>query len=148
MIEDSNAVGQRNSAKQIAESTVRKARRRGTILGWATAVLWAAVAAGHVVFYLVLYIKFFPVVEKIIHDAYETEGGRPVPYETVSYVLGYFQWFAMTSAYVWAGLIAAAAACTILYVMASRRATLHQLHAGLAEISDQLRALSARQDAS
>ncbi len=136
-------------AADVAASVIRRVNMRSTILGWISMVLWLLVAGGVIAYtwFFVTYVN--PILRAAAHyrhfspDSSKHEGAvrhffRVLPTVTDITVM---------SACAWAGLVVLAAACTLLYIRASRQATLRQIHAGLAEISEQLKVLSASQAA-
>lgn len=134
-------------AADEAASVIKRMNVRSTILGWISMVLWLLVAGG-VVAYTWFFVTY--VNPRLIHLAEHSndlsEKGEQIRNDFF-YILPTIAEITAISAYAWAGLVVLAAACTLLYVMASRRATLRQIHAGLAEISEQLKVLSASQAA-
>ena len=131
-------------AVDVAASVIRRMNVRSTILGWISMILWLLVAGSFVAynwfFVAWIYPFLFSLAEHSLDLSKREEAVRSLHDElpTIADII-------MISAYVWAGLVVLAAACTLLYVMASRRATLRQIHAGLAEISEQLKVLSSSQ---
>ncbi len=134
-------------AADVAASVIKRMNVRSTILGWISMVLWLLVAGGVAAYtwFFVTYVNPSLIhVAVLRHDL--SEKGEQVRNNFV-YMLPKIAEITAMSAYAWAGLVVLAAACTLLYIMASRRATLHQIHAGLAEISEQLKVLSTSQPA-
>jgi hypothetical protein len=108
-------------------------------------ILWLLVAGGVVAYtwFFVTYVNPH-LVYVVVHRHDLSEEGEQVRNDFFD-ILPKTAEITVISAYAWAGLVVLAAACTLLYVRASRRATLRQIHAGLAEISEQLKVLSTSQ---
>jgi hypothetical protein len=133
------------TAADVAASVIRRMNVRSTILGWISMILWLLVAGGVVAYtwFFVTYVNPH-LVYVVVHRHDLSEEGEQVRNDFFD-ILPKTAEITVISAYAWAGLVVLAAACTLLYVMASRRVTLHQIHAGLAEISEQLKVLSTSQ---
>jgi len=134
-------------AADLAASVIGRMNRRSAILGWISMILWLLVAGGVVAYtwFFVTYVN--PILVAAAHYKHFSPDLSKHE-ETVRHffrVLPTVTDITAISSCVWAGLVVLSAAWTLLYVRASRRATLHQIHAGLAEISEQLKALSAPQ---
>ena len=135
---------QGGDAADVAASVIRRMTLRSTILGWISMTLWLLVAGGVVAYtwFFVTYVN--PILLAAAHhrhfspDLSKHEGAVRHFFSVLPTVSN----ITVISAYAWAGLVVLAAACTLLYVRASRKATLGQIHAGLAEISEQLKVLS------
>lgn len=124
------------TAPAIVDEITRRERRRVCIWAIATGVLWVLAAA-----YLLALLWFYMCfLHPIIHE-YFTSGDldpneiKP-PLNVMITLLKALLW--------WPGLLFLAAASTTLFTLASRRATLRQIQASLAEISEQLRDLSTK----
>jgi len=138
---------QGGEAADVTASVIRRMNVRSTILGWISMVLWLLVAGGVVAYtwFFVTYVN--PRLRHVaVHSHDLSEEGEQIR-SGFLYMLPRIAEITVISAYAWAGLVVLAAACTLLYVRASRKATLRQIHAGLAEISEQLKVLSASQAA-
>jgi hypothetical protein len=132
-------------AADVAASVIRRMNVRSTILGWISMILWLLVAGGVVAYtcFFVTYVN--PTLEHVaVHSRDLSAQGEEIR-NHFFYILPRIAEITVMSAYAWAGLVVLAAAWTLLYVRASRKATLRQIHAGLAEISEQLKALSSSQ---
>ena len=132
-------------AADVAASVIRRMNLRSTILGWISMILWLLVAGGVVAYtwFFVTYVNP-TLIHAAAHSNDFSEKGEQIRSDFL-YRLPRIAEITVISAYAWAGLVVLAAACTLLYVMASRNATLHQIHAGLVEISEQLKVLSVSQ---
>ena len=130
---------QAERAGVVATSVIRRAKMRSAALGWTTLILWLLVAGGFVAYNLVFFTFFYPLLVEIVNEGFDPSGPE---LDKLQEVLRVLPSVTMIWAYAWAGLVALSATCTVLYVMASRKATLSQIHAGLAEMSEQLKVLS------
>jgi hypothetical protein len=126
-------------AQRHAWAVLEKDRQRVRLLTWATVLVWllagALVLAG-----LVNFALTFPRQAKIVQDI---EAGALKPAdrdEAQRLVLVSFQKGTLLIAFSVA-VMAGAALCTVFLILATRRATIRQLNAGLAEIAEQLRQL-------
>jgi len=132
-------------AADLAASVIGRMNRRSAILGWISMILWLLVAAGVVAYtwFFVTYVN--PILAAVVHYSQHDLPEHEEQVRRFFHALPIITDITTVSACAWAGLVVLAAACTLLYVQASRRATLRQIHAGLAEISEQLKALSTSQ---
>jgi len=119
-----------------ATTALARHNRRLTLLTAFTVCLWLFAAAGILVFHFGFLIFFLPKINQLLSHPDDPKlqahwGGVVHAFETVSVPV------------VTAGVAAMvlAAICTVLLILASRRATLRQVNAHLAEISEQLRQL-------
>ncbi len=110
-------------------------------------LLWLLVAGGIAgyTWFFVLYVN--PALKYVAVHSHESSEDAEQIRANFFYMLPRIAEITVISAYAWAGSVVLAAACTLWYVMASRRATLRQIHAGLADLSEQLKTLSASQAA-
>lgn len=118
------------------ERIVRRERWRVQLWAVATGALWVVTAL-----YLLVLLWFYVVfVHPVLHEHFTSEYVDPSAMKPrmmlVISLLKALLW--------WPGLLFLAAACTTLFTLASRRATLRQIHARLAEISEQLKALATQ----
>jgi hypothetical protein len=134
---------QAEHAGAVASSVVRRVRIRCAVLGWATLALWLSVAASFLAYVQVFFTYFYPQFRRHVDVAAESAELPRGHIEGLAAVMKALATVTVSWAYVWAGLVVLAAACTLLYVSATRRATLRQIQAGLAQISEQLRELPA-----
>jgi hypothetical protein len=122
-----------------AAREIKRARRLAGVLGGMTIGLWSLVALGAAsycycfVTYVVPIWRYWATTDPKFGDELT---------KALLEEIGLLAQTTLIGTYVWAGLIILAATSTVLYVMASRRATLRQIHNSLAEISEQLRAFS------
>jgi len=121
--------------KETVEKTIRRERRRVGIWAGATILLWLLTAAwciANIWFYLVF---FHP---RLAHLLTETAVNR----EASSHWMRVLADYLFYANVVWPVLLTVAAIVTVLFILRSRRATLRQIQASLAEISAQIRVLS------
>jgi hypothetical protein len=123
---------------RLAAQVLARERWRLRLLAALTVLLWLAAAAG--VFW-VLYAAIFhlyPKQQQLMHDA--ALGEFPAA-KVVEIQALHFQAVEICTRVVAASFVALtlAALCTVLLVLASRTATLRQINASLAEISEQLK---------
>jgi type II secretory pathway component PulF len=120
----------------IVDEITRRERRRVRVWAIATGALWVLAVAyllGLLWFYMVLLHPRF-------HEFLTSEETGPAQMQEFARVL--ISWF--KALLVWPVLLFAAAACTTIFTLASRRATLRQIQASLADISEQLKGLTAK----
>lgn len=136
---------QGGDAADVAASVIRRMNVRSTILAWISMILWLLVAGGVVAYtwFFVTYVN--PILLALAHYGSHDLSKHEEQVRRFFRVLPTIADITVISAYAWAGLVVLAAACTLLYVRTSRKATLRQIHAGLAEISEQLKVLSSSQ---
>jgi hypothetical protein len=140
-----DAPRQAGDAADVAESVIRRMSLRSTILGWISMILWLLVAGG-VAAYTWFYVTYVnPLLIALVHYSSQDASKYEEQVSRFFNVLPTIADITVVSAYAWAGLVVLAAACTLLYVRASRKATLRQIQVGLAEISAQLKLLSSSQ---
>lgn len=121
--------------RQIVGRILERDRMRVRFLAWAAAILWS-LAAGGVVVIVWCFLRYLEPKLWLHANTQETEGMKGI--------VGY--WVMLGSATAWsigtlAATMLAAAIATVSLVFASRRATLRQVNAQLAEISAQLQHL-------
>jgi hypothetical protein len=122
------------------ERIVRRERRRVRLWAMAAAALWIIAAVylfGLVWVYAVL---IHPV---IINEFFTGEYTSPDAAAAMKPPMVVVTKLLLASLY-WPALLFLAAACTLFFTLASRRATLRQIQASLAEISVQLKQLTTR----
>jgi hypothetical protein len=111
-----------------------------------TLVLWILVAAGVVLYASFFFIQLYPrLVESWqlgADAAVEGSGIEPDNLRAATHWYRLVARFMMAGAVILAGLLGLAAISTLLCITTSRRATLRQIQASLAEISEQLRSIS------
>ena len=137
------ATQQGADSAEVAAAVIRRMNLRTRILGWISMILWLLVAAGVVAYTWFLATYVVPILVAVAHYSGEDVSKYEQQVRVLARVLPTVAEITLTSACAWAGLVVLAAACTLLYVGASRKATLRQIHAGLAEISEQLKTLSS-----
>jgi hypothetical protein len=128
-------------SKELARR-VGQAKRTVWGLAALTVTLWGCVAAGAACYCWCFMTYIFPLLKWM---ATAGEESRHALSNAVWRELQLTGEITLVGTYVWAVLVVMAAVCTVLFILASRRATLRQIHGSLAEISRQLRALSERQ---
>jgi heme exporter protein D len=132
-----NASGEskdRSSRTEITPSLVTARANRRLRLFWSlTITLWILTTCSLVLSLECFYHWFFPLLVDWVHRLNQ---GMVHPLTLAPVVL------LCRGAYVWVALLTLAAIATLLLITASRRATLREIHAHLADISEQLRQLS------
>jgi hypothetical protein len=133
-----DAPGSGPDPRPLAAKVLERERWRIRLLAALTVLLWLAAAAG--VFWVLYAATFhlYPKQQKLMHD---TVLGK-VPAERVVEIQAlHFQAVNICTQVVAASFVALtlAALCTVLIVLASRTATLRQINASLAEISELLK---------
>ncbi len=124
------------TGKDIVDRTVRRERGRLRLWAAATVALWVAVA-GYCVLSTYLFLMFF---YPILADRALSQGAHGKNREVVAALADYL----LISNIIWPTLLLAAALLTVAFILKSRRATLRQIQAELAGISDQIRTLSRK----
>jgi hypothetical protein len=120
----------------IVDEVTRRERRRVRVWAVATGVLWV-LAAAYLLGLLWFYVCFLhPVFHEYFTRADVTPEAMQPRMRVVFMLLKALLW--------WPGLLFLAAASTTLFTLASRRATLRQIQASLAEISEQVKSLTAK----
>jgi hypothetical protein len=124
--------------RQLAGKVLARERWRVRLLATLTVLLWLLAAAG---VFFVLYVAtwhLYPKQQQLMRDA--TLGKLPVE-KVVERQAVHFRMIEICTQVVAAAFVALtlAALGTVLLVLASRRATLRQINAQLAEISEQLK---------
>ena len=113
-----------------------RTRERLRVRLWAigTAVLWI-ITAGYLV---ALLLGYLVLIHPALHEHFTYDDADPAHMERIMapILLG------LKALLVWPILLLVSAACTTGLVLASRRATLRQIQASLARISEQLRTLT------
>jgi len=122
--------------REAARSAIRRWRIGVRLLAGITIVLWTLVAGGALATVLVFLTFFLP---RIVQMASDGETGR----EAVNGMAHLTAWYLQCAAWTWAALVVIAAASTVAFVLASRTATLRQIGASLAELTEELRRMRA-----
>jgi hypothetical protein len=126
--------------RQIAAEIIKRDRRRVRWLIGLTVLFWVLAGAG---IFFVLHVvtwRIYPHEQKMMQDA--AIGNLTL--ERIAELQAIeFEAAELCTQVVGAAFIALSLAflCSILLILASRRATLHQINANLAEISEQLKSL-------
>jgi hypothetical protein len=113
-------------------------RERWRVRLWATATigLWIATA-----FYLFGLLWFYAMmIHPVINEFFTTDYVDPSAMKPRMAVIAKL----LLAALYWPALLVLAGTCTLFFTLASRRATLRQIQAHLADISAQLRELAQR----
>ncbi len=119
------------------EAVIRRERRRVRWWAVATAVLWG-LAALYFFGLLLAYLTWLhPVVNEFVTSKELDPAGVMQPRMMVVTKL-------LIAMLYWPAFLCVAAACTLFFTLASRRATLKQIQVSLADISEQLRRLSEK----
>ena len=135
---DSSAHGEANAGR-LTEAVLRRDRRWVRLLAALTIILWTLAAAGIVVV-LTLFLRLAPKQAQYLRDVNRdrvTAADREHLERLHLLILGK----AMAMVSVSVAALTLAALGTVALVFASRRATLRQVSASLAEISEQLKRL-------
>ena len=122
------------AARPVAELIVRRERRRVGAWAVTTAVLWAITG----LYLLVLIFTYLSIIHPAVNEL--LTGGELSPQsrqEHATAIIG-----GLKALCWWPILLIVAAGCTTWFTLASRRATLRQIQASLAQISDQLRQMA------
>ena len=126
-------------ARQQVWRVLERDRRRVRFLTILTTAIWL-LAVALILTVLVNFGLIFPAQAKLVHDI---EAGSVTPAqhdEAQRLLLMAFEKGTLVIAFS-VTVLAVAAFCTVLLILASRRATLRQVNASLAEISEQLKQL-------
>jgi hypothetical protein len=111
----------------LVQRTIAQERRRVRGWGWAAVILWLIVGAHSILTRLATLLVMGGILPQRLHEG-----------------LGYANAFAMVSGILsltWPMLLCAAALCTVKFILVSRQATLRQIRAELAAISEEVRRL-------
>jgi len=134
-----NGIDERGGSMAAAgvEAVIRRERRRVRWWAAATAVLWV-LAALYLFGLLWGYLMWLhPMVyEFITSEELDPDGVMHPRMMVVTQLL--------LALLYWPAFLCLAVACTLLFTLASRRATLRQIQVSLADISEQLRRLSEK----
>ena len=127
---------------QDAARIVRRARIRLRFLAGGSLLLWLIVAGVFVAFHVCFLVFLMPLVHATAAEI--TQGLNERAAARLATLMSVLPQYILYGTITWAVLLALAAAFTILYVQASRRATLRQIQASLDEVAQQLRQLAVR----
>jgi phage shock protein PspC (stress-responsive transcriptional regulator) len=136
---DTGASASAPDPRLLAGNILQRERWRVRLLTGLTVLLWLLAAAG---VFFVIYVAtwhLYPKQQQLMRD---TTLGKLSVEKAVEIQAIHFQMVEICTRVVAAAFVALtlAALCTVLLVLASRRATLRQINASLAEISEQLKA--------
>jgi hypothetical protein len=126
-------------ARAITDRVLARDHRRVRVLTWLTVGTWL-VAAGLVVFLLVAFGLIFPAMAKLKDDKFK-DRITPAQREQVQNELEVAFKLSTVVITFTVGALSLAGLCTLGLVTATRRATLRQVNANLAEIAEQLKQL-------
>jgi hypothetical protein len=131
---ESDAAVAETPAPRVAEAVMRRQRRWVWAWAIATAALWAITALYLLVLVGIYLVLVHPAVNELL------TGGElgPVAQQEINTLIVN----TVKALFLWPVALTAAAICTILFTLASRRATLRQIQASLAEISAQLKQMA------
>lgn len=130
---DSSKQQREHPEEKISKSVVKRAQRRLRVFTALTIGLWGLSAAAFVLVVRGFFVFIYPIL---------VEWALQVQPEGLEGRVTIMPHLCMISAYTCFGLLTLAAIATILLIGASRRATLGQIHASLADLSEQLRQLT------
>ncbi len=150
---DSQMPSSSAEAREIAKKALRRDRRWVRILTWMTIGFFLLTVLGICFFVYLYYIKIVPAMRMYERDDYllrqqldkqEPQPAKPdLPVMTARMTVG-LGWglFTIQAITVWGfsalfAIMLAAAFCTVLLIMTSRRATLRQIQASLLVLSEQ-----------
>ncbi|MHC4217809.1 MAG: hypothetical protein ACYSU7_05060 [Planctomycetota bacterium] len=118
----------------MADSIVRRERWRVRLWAVATAGLWVVTAAYLLILVFTYLLLLHPAVNEFVTGGDMNDRARQ------DFATALIDWF--WALMWWPVTLVVAAAGTIWFTLASRRATLRQIQASLAEISEQLRTMA------
>jgi hypothetical protein len=124
----------------LTHGVIRRDRRRMWILGTLCVIAWMLVV-------MLPWATILPMLAKVMEHFGATEGGGATTQPHQASTLELMQIVKGGTIATFIGSIASmfmAAVCTVSLIILSRRATLRQVNARLAEISDQLKAMTPR----
>jgi len=125
------------SPAEAGAAAVRREHRRVGLWAALTLAAWGAVAAYGVISTYLFLVYIYPKLAQFA----QSEPPVRLDHEFI----GILAYAILVSNVIWPVLLLAAAGLTVLFVLKSRRATLRQIQVSLAEISDQIRAMSPEQ---
>lgn len=131
------SIGPSSDARDQAERVIRRDRRMVRSLTAATVVLWLLAALGVIVIHFGFLVFFLPKINELLQHPHDPKTASQ--WEDVVY---HFSRLSVPIVSVSVSAMLLAALTTILLVFASRRATLRQIQASLAQISEQLRLIA------
>ena len=115
---------------------IRRERRRVRCWAIATVGLWVVTAL-----YLFGLLWFYAmIIHPVIHEFFTTEDVDPGAMKPRMEIIAKL----LLAMLYWPALLVLAGTCTLFFTLASRRATLRQIQAQLADISTQLREMAQR----
>jgi hypothetical protein len=128
------SAGQAGAAGAAARTMRRERLRMGLWTG-ATLFLWGLAATACIANMMGFMVFFYPLLTQMVQESTKRpDHGR--------FVMGVLADYLFYANIIWPLLLTAAAACTVLFILRSRRATLRQIQASLAEISAEVRQLA------
>ena len=123
-----------SDARPVAEAIVRRERWRVRLWATATAGLWVVTAAYLLILVFTYLMLLHPAVNEFV------TGGEMNDRARQDFAAAIVDW--VWALLWWPVTLIVAAACTTWFTLATRRATLRQIQASLAEISEQLKRLA------
>jgi len=137
---DPGASQRESDSRQLARNVIARDQRRVRLLTGLTILLWLLAAAGVCFVVYVALWHVYPKEHKLVQDV---ALGNLTPEQIVTLQALHFQALRICTLVIAAAFAAIilAALCTVLLILISRRATLRQINANLAEISEQLKQL-------
>ncbi len=123
-----------------AAALVGRAGRRVRWWGRATLLLWLLVAGGTMALCCSFFVLIYP---KLFQLAIESDGATEGSDHALRESLRLIPQLTLVGTALWAGVLALAAVSTVLFISASRKATLREIHGRLAEVSQQLRLMTS-----
>jgi len=125
------------SPAEAGAAAVRREHRRVGLWAALTLAAWGAVAAYGVISTYLFLVYIYPKLAQFA----QSEPPVRLDHEFI----GILAYAILVSNVIWPVLLLAAAGLTVLFVLKSRRATLRQIQVSLAEISEQIGAMSPEQ---
>jgi hypothetical protein len=128
--------------RRLAQAAIARDQRRVRLLAGVTILLWLLAATGLFVAVYIALWHLYPKEHKLLQDV---ALGKLTDEQIVTLQALHFQAMRICTLVIAAAFaaITVAAVCTVWLILISRRATLRQINAHLADISDQLQRLQA-----
>jgi Na+/proline symporter len=135
---DSGVPARDPDTRQLARTVIARDQRRVRLLTGLTILLWLLAAAG---VFFVVYVALWHLYPKEHKLVQEVALGNLTAEQIVALQTLHFQAMRICTLVIAAAFaaITLAALCTVLLILVSRRATLRQINANLAEVSEQLK---------
>jgi hypothetical protein len=123
-----------SDARPVAESIVRRERRRVRLWAVATTGLWVLTAA----YLLILVFTYLALLHPAVNEF--VTGGEMNDQARQDFAGAIIDW--IWALLWWPITLVVAAGCTTWFTLASRRATLQQIQASLAQISEHIKQMA------